>query len=158
MIDVGFGDAGSWPPDAIETSDLLSFAGIDRVRVPALPLSQHLAEKLHAYTRKYGLSGRDSTRPKDLVDILLIARSERFDAAVLRNALESTFGPRGLQPLPGTLPPPPASWEDLYRRLAVEVAVESELDKAFVAAASFLDPILAGRADGEWDPDLWSWA
>jgi len=158
VIDVGFGDAGSWAPDPIETSDLLSFAGIERVHVPALPLPQHLAEKLHAYTRKYGPSGRDSTRPKDLVDILLIARSERLDAACLRNALESTFGPRGLQPLPPGLPPPPASWEEPYRRLATEVGVEAELGKAFASAANFLDPILAGRADGEWDPDKWSWA
>jgi hypothetical protein len=104
-------------------------------------------------------SGRDSTRPKDLVDILLIASSERLDAGALRNALESTFGPRGLQPLPASLPPPPPpSWEELYRRLAVEVGIESELDKAFAAAARFFDPILAGRAEGEWDPDQWSWA
>jgi hypothetical protein len=38
----------------IEASDLLSFAGIERIRVPGLPLPQHIAEKVHAYTRKYG--------------------------------------------------------------------------------------------------------
>src|SRR5437764_10589546 len=73
VVDVGFADSISWSPDAIETSDLLSFAGIGRIRVPALPLPQHVAEKVHAYTRKYGASGRESTRPKDLVDILLIS-------------------------------------------------------------------------------------
>jgi hypothetical protein len=157
VIDVGFGDSGSWAPDPIETSDMLSFAGIERVRVPALPLPQHLAEKLHAYTRKYGPAGRDSTRPKDLVDILLIARSERLAAASLHDALESTFEARGQQPLPPSLPPPPANWEEPYKRLAVEVGVDSDLDEAFAKSASFLDPILAGRAEGDWSPDQWNW-
>jgi hypothetical protein len=157
VIDVGFADSIAWTPDAVETSDLLSFADIERIRVPALPLPQHIAEKLHAYTRKYGASGRKSTRPKDLVDILLIARSEPLDAGSLRKALEITFGQREQQSLPSGLPPPPASWREPYRRLATEVDVEPELDGAFVSAAEFLDPILAGRADGEWDPQRRTW-
>ena len=43
--------------------------------------AEHIAEKMHAYTRKYGASGYESTRPKDLVDILLIAGAEPLDAA-----------------------------------------------------------------------------
>jgi len=158
VVDVGFADSISWTPDAIETSDLLSFAGIERIRVPALPLPQHIAEKLHAYTLEYGASGRESTRPKDLVDILLIARSERLDAASLRNALEVTFGQRDQQTMPASLQPPPSSWEEPYRRLATEVDVEPALDKAFAAAAEFLDPILTSRADGEWNPQRRTWA
>ncbi|MBA2294092.1 MAG: nucleotidyl transferase AbiEii/AbiGii toxin family protein [Actinobacteria bacterium] len=100
VVDVGFADSFSWTPDAIETSDLLSFADIERVRVPALPLPQHVAEKVHAYTRKYGASGRESTRPKNLVDILLIARSEPLNAAALRSAFKVTFAQREDQPLP----------------------------------------------------------
>ena len=158
VIDVGFADSMSWTPDAIETSDLLSFAGIERVRVPALPLSQHVAEKVHAYTRRYGTTGRESTRPKDLVDILLIAGFERLEAASLRGALEATFEQREQQPLPSSLPAPPASWREPYRRLAEDVAIEAELDTAFAEAAAFLDPILAGRAGGEWDPKRRKWA
>lgn len=157
VVDVGFADSISWTPDVIETSDLLSFADIERIRVPALPLPQHVAEKVHAYTRMYGVSGRRSTRPKDLVDVLLIARSERLDAPSLRSALEVTFGQRELQSLPATLPPPPASWREPYRQLATEVDVEPDLDKAFASAAEFLDPILAGRSDGEWDPQHKRW-
>jgi hypothetical protein len=157
VVDVGFAESISWTPDPIETSDLLSFAGIERIRVPALPLPQHIAEKVHAYTRKYGSSGRESTRPKDLVDMLLISRSERLDASALRNAIEVTFGQREQQPLPARLPPPPSSWKEPYRRLATEVSVEPELDKAFAQAAEFLDPILAGRAAGVWNPARRTW-
>ncbi len=158
VVDVGFADSITWTPDAIETSDLLSFADIERVRVPALPLPQHVAEKVHAYTRKYGASGRESTRPKDLIDILLIARSEPLEAAALRNAFEVTFAQREVQALPSSLPPPPAGWREPYRRMATEVDVEPELDEAFASAAEFLDPVLAGRADGAWNPQRRSWA
>jgi len=157
VVDVGFADSISWTPDVIETSDLLSFADIERVRLPALPLPQHIAEKVHAYMRTYGASGRESTRPKDLVDILLIA-SSRLHAASLRNALEVTFAHREQQSLPASLPPPPANWREPYRRLATEVDVEADVDTAFTSAAEFLDPILAGSADGEWDPQYWRWA
>ncbi len=157
VVDVGFADSISWTPDTIETSDLLSFADIERVRVPALPLPQHVAEKVHAYTRKYGASGRESTRPKDLVDILLIARSEPLDAAALRNAFEVTFAQREDQALPSSLPPPPAGWREAYGRLATDVGVEPDLDKAFASAAEFLDPVLAGRADGVWNPRRRTW-
>jgi hypothetical protein len=158
VVDVGFSDSTSWSPDPIETSELLAFAGIEPIRIPALPLPQHIAEKVHAYTRRYGVSGRESTRPKDLVDILLIAGSESLDASSTRRALVATFGERALQPLPASLPPPPASWEEPYRRLASEVAVEPDLDKAFATASEFLNPILSGDAKGEWDPQHKTWA
>lgn len=157
VVDIGFSDSISWTPDTIETSDLLSFAGIGPIEVPALPLAQHLAEKLHAYTRKYGPSGRDSTRPKDLVDIVLIAHSEPLAAADLRKALEATFGQRELQPMPSNIPPPPASWLAPYARLATGLDVEADLETAFEAAAAFLDPVLAGRSEGAWDPRRRRW-
>jgi hypothetical protein len=157
VVDIGFVDSISSEPEEIETSDLLSFAGIEPVRVPALPLPQHLAEKVHAYTRTYGESGRDSTRPKDLVDILLIAGSEGIDAATLREALETTFSEREQQPLPAALPPPPEAWREPYRRLAAEVAVEADLENAHALAAEFIDPILAGGVHGTWDTQRGAW-
>ncbi|MGI9003671.1 MAG: nucleotidyl transferase AbiEii/AbiGii toxin family protein [Pseudonocardia sp.] len=57
----------------LTTPDLLAFAGVAQVRVPALPLETQIAEKLHAYTRTYE-SGRPSSRTKDLVDIFLIVQ------------------------------------------------------------------------------------
>ena len=111
---------------------------------------------MHAYTRKYGQSGRESTRPKDLIDILVIIGTEQLDAAQLREALDVTFRQRAQQPLPSSLPPPPESWREPYRRLATEVSVEPELDNAFAEAVAFLDPILAGTA-GIWDPQRRAW-
>jgi predicted nucleotidyltransferase component of viral defense system len=74
-VDVAFGDSGAEAPDRLRGPDLLVFAGIDQVEVPAIPLAQHVAEKVHAYSRVYGADGRPSTRVKDLVDLVLIAHS-----------------------------------------------------------------------------------
>lgn len=156
-LDIGFTDSIPAMPDTIKTSDLLAFAGIDPIDLPALPLSQHLAEKVHAYTRTYGATARRSTRPKDLVDILLIAGSEPIDARALRTALESTFAERQQHELPSSLPTPPSEWADPYRRLAVGIGVEPDLSAAFAEAATFLDPILADRSDGAWDAAQKRW-
>lgn len=157
VVDIGFAEEATWTPDVVVTSDLLSFAGIDAIRLPALPLAQHIAEKLHAYTRRYGELQRESTRPKDLIDILLIARSAPLDASSLRRALETIFEQRGQQALPASLPPPPAGWTRSFAQLAAEVDVESDLDAAFTTAAAFLDPILGGRDDGTWNPRQRAW-
>ena len=92
--------SGSRPPgkpDTVRTSDFLSFAGIEPLELPAIPLAQHLAEKVHANTRSYGTAARPSTRPKDLIDILLIADSQTLEAAALREALRDTFEARAHQ-------------------------------------------------------------
>lgn len=157
LIDIGFSDAISYTPDTIQTSSLLSFAGIAPLTLPAIPLPQHLAEKVHAYTRTYGKSGQPSTRPKDLVDILLIESSATIDAAALRHALEGTFEERALQSLPNSFPPPPTIWVDPYKRLADTVDIEPDLSAAFARAAAFLDPVLAGHAHGHWNTRSANW-
>jgi hypothetical protein len=157
LVDVGFSDTIPWTPDTIHTSHSLAFAGIEPLAVPAIPIPQHLAEKVHAYTRTYGEAKRPSTRPKDLVDILLIEKSTAIQADALRQALEHTFTERARQTLSTGLPPPPATWADPYKRLATTVEVESDLSAAFARAAAFLDPVLAGQDHGQWDPQRRTW-
>jgi hypothetical protein len=129
-----------------------------RRRRPVVSRTCTLGEKLHAYTLSYRASGRRSTRPKDLVDILLIAASEPIDAKALRAALETTFSERQRHELPSSLPAPPADWAAPYSRLAIDVGVDAELMAAFTRAAAFLDPILAGRSAGTWDAARERWS
>jgi predicted nucleotidyltransferase component of viral defense system len=158
LVDIGFSEKISWTPDTIHTSESLAFAGIAPLALPAIPIPQHLAEKVHAYTRTYGQSRKPSTRPKDLVDILLIERSATINADDLRHALESIFAERARQPLPISLPPPPITWADPYKRLAATVEIESDLTAAFARAAALLDPVLTGHAHGQWDTHRGKWA
>ena len=44
-----------------------------------IALEQHIAEKVHAYTATYGPQEQQSTRIKDLIDILLIADLASLD-------------------------------------------------------------------------------
>jgi predicted nucleotidyltransferase component of viral defense system len=157
IVDIGFTDPITWTPDRIKTSDLLAFADIPPVEVPAVPLAQHVAEKVHAYTRRYGHKQLPSTRPKDLVDIVLISGAESMDAAALREALQRTFEQRARQPLPDALPVPPDDWRRPFALLAVEVGIDPELDAAFKQAAAFLDPVLGNQVAGRWDPATKSW-
>jgi hypothetical protein len=157
IVDVGLTDPIVWTPDTIMTSDFLSFAGIERVEVPAVPLPQHVAEKAHAYTRRYGEAMQVSTRPKDLFDILLIATAEPMDAGALRESFERTFEHRARQPLPSALPAPPPDWEQPFARLAADVGLADDLHAAFSRTAAFLDPVLGGRNSGRWDPAARQW-
>jgi len=53
VIDLAFATAPVHAPEQIATANLLEFVDIDGVDVPTLGIEQHLAEKLHAYTREY---------------------------------------------------------------------------------------------------------
>lgn len=155
-MDVGFSDPLRWQPDIRRGQDFLRFAGIEPVEVPVLPLVQQVAEKVHAYTRVY-TGGHRSTRAKDLVDLVLVARSERLEAGRLREALDITFRVRKGQGLPKALPSPPADWGPAHLKLATQVGLDPDLEAGYAEAATFLDPILSGMVEGEWDPGRRAW-
>lgn len=56
-VDMGFGDAVVDPPEKVRVPSLLAFAGVAPTTVRCYPLTAHLAEKLHAYTREYSGPG-----------------------------------------------------------------------------------------------------
>jgi len=155
-IDVGQGDALLEPVEILTTPTLLAFAGIPPAEIPCYPLSQQVAEKTHAYTRPHPAG--QSSRVKDLVDILLIASLGPMNARALHQALEATFNERRTHALPQHLPEPPSTWSLPFGRLAGEIGLEyPTLSDASEAARRFLDPVLRGEAAGMWDPVAWSW-
>ena len=115
MVDIGFSDSLKWKPEPIRGQELLAFADIEPIEVPVLPLEQHIAEKVHAYTKTYG-QGRRSSRAKDLVDLVLVKQLMVLDAARLRSALEGVFEGRRQHGLPDRFPPPPPEWAVPYRK------------------------------------------
>ncbi len=157
-LDVGFGVPPPLEPDVLRGPDLLSFADIPPAEVPTLPLEQHVAEKVHAYTRAYA-GGRASTRVKDLVDLAAIPSLFPFEAGRLRRALQHTFGTRTTHALPHRLLPPPSQWSTPYSRMAAEMGLDPELSVGYEQARAFLDPVLGGTVpDGaRWDPVRRAW-
>lgn len=156
IVDIGFSDPLAWQPDLIPGTDLLSFAGIDRIEVPTLPLEQHVAEKVHAYTREYG-DGRSSSRVKDLIDLVLVKQSMKLDAALLRTALVGIFEGRKQQPLPASVPRPPSQWKVPYGKMATDVGMDPDLAAGHRAVGDLLNEILSGRNKGSWDPAKGNW-
>lgn len=158
LIDVGFDLPPGWEPDVVQGPNLLAFADIDPVDAPTLPLELQIAEKVHAYTRRYGGKGSSSSRVKDLIDMALIGREARIDAAILVRALSDTFNRRGMHPQPGSFPEPPADWRTPYGRLAREVGLPPDLRDGTRAASVLLDPVLSGSVvAGVWDPASGTW-
>jgi len=154
--DVGWGDPIVESLDCLTPPSLLAFAGIGPCRVPCYPLSQHLAKKAHAYARLR--VGGESSRVKDLVDIVLIALTTPIRGPALRAALVATFQARDGSPLPSRLPEPPATWDAPFRALVRSTGLGvTSLEQAFDLACSFFHPILQGHVAGTWDPSALVW-
>ncbi|NJD28770.1 MAG: nucleotidyl transferase AbiEii/AbiGii toxin family protein [Chloroflexi bacterium] len=158
LLDVGFDPPRDVELDRLRGPDLLAFAEITPVELPAVPIEVHVAEKLHAYSRVYGMGSLGSTRVKDLIDLALIAAEASLDAARLRAAIGSTFGRRASHELPERLPRPPADWRVAYGRMARSIGLDADLDAGFDLAARLLDPVLGRTVQrGAWDPDAETW-
>jgi Nucleotidyl transferase AbiEii toxin, Type IV TA system len=153
-VDVAFGDPVLGNPETVTSGDLLAFAGIAPPVLRLYPIETHIAEKLHAYTMP---RTRPNTRVKDLPDMALLATTESLDATRLRAALEKTFKFRATHPLPPSLPHPPQNWLKSYGEMAHENELPwATLDQVTSAAATFLNPVLAGMG-GTWRPAAWAW-
>ena len=159
QLDVNCVPGDPRPIEHVRLRDLLGFAGIPPPEVPAMPPSQHLAEKLHAYTRAYP-SGT-SSRPRDLFDLLVIAQSIPLpDADTVTVACRKTFALRHT-PWPPALPPPPSSWAPQWAAYVRDHALPwTTLDQAQWALARFWQPLLAGALARRsiWDPAAWMWS
>ena len=129
-IDVGIGDALHGVPELLRGENLLAFADIAPAQALAIPKAQQFAEKIHAYT--YPWTGRQNTRTRDLVDLLLLLERQPPDSKDIRASLAATFTARGTHPVPEILQEPPAQWTAEYAAMATEVQLAADnLDEAF---------------------------
>lgn len=156
IVDLGVTELLIEEPEIVRGNSFLEFADIPILDVPTLPLEQHIAEKVHAYTRTYG-DGLSSSRAKDLVDLVLLNVHASPRAQQLRDALESVFGQRDNQELPSALPAPPPGWRASYRKLALEVGIEPDLTGGHRQARLMIDPVLSRNAKGKWNSGSQTW-
>jgi hypothetical protein len=156
-IDLASGDALVGTPDLLTGSDMLSFAAVAPIQFPVYPVTQQLAEKLHAYTLP---RTAENTRVKDFVDLIAIALTESVDGDRLVASVHATFDLRATHGIPGALPSPPNSWTTPFSRLVTPLLTErgSDLAAGSQIAARFWNPILAAeRTDGHWNPGELIW-
>lgn len=137
-LDVGQGDEPFGEAEWKEGRADLTFAGIERTRLPVYPLAYHFAEKLHAYTRPR----ERRTRVKDLLDLTVILEELADDlppAEVMRRTIESAFDRYGTHELPRRLPPAPADWAEPFGATARDLGLTiTEIDRAHEIVEEYL--------------------
>jgi len=143
--------------DTLATPDLLAFAEIEPAHIRAIPLERHIAEKLHAYTRRYA-DDRPSSRAKDLIDLVLMSELACFEFDRLRDVIVRVFDARATHELPASVPAPPSEWALPYRTLAVEVGLDPDTAIGYGLVVTFLDPVLAAEPGlVDWDAEARNW-
>ena len=134
-LDVSTGDVLSEPYPLLPSRDWLGFAGIAAVPFPAISSEEQFAEKVHAYTMPR--EGRENSRVRDLVDLVLLIEQSRLDVARLWTAIRETFQRRKTHAVPRALAPPPASWSGPFAELAQECHLEPNIAKQFSKLEQF---------------------
>lgn len=134
-LDVSAGDVLREPYEALSGRDWLGFAGIAGTKFSAVSPEEQFAEKLHAYTLPR--VGRENTRVKDLVDLVLLIERTQLDATRLPNAIRETFQRRKTHEIPSELIPPPDTWVSPFSELATECSLEVDMAKHFVVVEQF---------------------
>lgn len=135
------------------------FIGEPPLTIPMITPGQQLAEKLHAYTRRY--DDERSSRAKDVFDMLVIADQVQLpDGAALGDIAAATFAIRST-PWPPELLAPPAEWAGPWNGFIAEYPLRwPDLGEAFRALQQFWEPVLNGTAAARratWSSDGWTW-
>lgn len=146
-------------PESVPALALVGMVDIKQGGYRAYPLVDHVADKVAATIERYGGGRMPSTRFRDLVDLVAIARGASVDAAAQMAALRSEASRRGLV-LPDRFDVPDRQmWEEGYRAEAGRslLPVARDLAGALAVVRPFLDPVLNGSAAGTWDHARGAW-
>ncbi len=138
----------------------VEMAGVTIPELTVYPLVDHIADKVCAILERHGDQRRSSTRYKDLIDLPALITAGAHDAAAMHRALDGEALRRTLALPPAFHVPDQTDWSRGYRAEAARTAhghaimpYESALD----LVGRFLDPLLAGRGLGHWDPQALRW-
>lgn len=134
-LDVSTGDVLREPYESLSGRDWLGFAGVTSTTFRAVSPEEQFAEKLHAYTLPR--VGRENTRVKDLVDLVLLIERTTMNAARLPKAIRETFQRRKTHEIPPVLASPPVSWSKPFAELAVECGLAPNMEGQFELVAKF---------------------
>jgi hypothetical protein len=138
-LDVSTGDVLGEPYEPLSGRDWLGFAGVASVLFQAVSPEEQFAEKLHAYTLPR--AGRENTRVKDLVDLVLLICRTRMDAARLPKAIHETFQRRKTHGIPVALASPPASWSQPFSEMAIECGLAPDMEEQFALVTQFFSSL-----------------
>jgi hypothetical protein len=146
-------------PEDVPALARVGMADIKQGGYRAYPLVDHVADKVVATIERHGDGRMPSTRFRDLVDLVAIARGASVDAKAQIAALTSEARRRGLV-LPDRFDVPDRKmWDEGYRAEAGRslLPMARDLDGALVVVRPFLNPLLDGSVAGTWDHTHGAW-
>lgn len=126
--------------ETIQGSNWLEFCGIPAPVIPMISIEQQFAEKLHTYTLLRGQ--RVNSRPKDLIDMVLLLNMKIPKSDEMLRALQKVFKKRDTHPLPQRLEPPPAVWNTQFIEMAVECGLPQDMQGSFEKISVFFNRII----------------
>jgi len=148
-VDLVTGSLMTTAPETI-TDPVLDLRGLAAPTMRLYPVVDHIADKLCATQATYGAGGDlPSSRVRDLVDLVVFARSQDVDGSALIAAVHGEWAHRALPGTPAFAPP--ADWERRYppeARKAPVVADVTAFADAVTLVGAFLAPVLDGTASG----------
>ncbi|MDX2466082.1 MAG: nucleotidyl transferase AbiEii/AbiGii toxin family protein [Acidimicrobiia bacterium] len=144
-------------PESTAGLSPITIAGLPTAAYRTYPVVDHIADKHAAMVATYQ-GGSPSSRYRDLVDLVLLATTQRPEAGALHTALTSEYHHRGVAP-PAEVTLPSPNWTDGYAHQARDVPkfAHRTAESGLAVVKAMLDPILTGRTTGRWDPEKLAW-
>lgn len=161
-VDLVAGTGMTGTPDEAGPLVPIAVPGVPQIAYRIYPLADHIADKILAIVERHARgtgAAISSTRYRDLVDLVVIARREAVAADALSVALGEQARRRSVD-LPDQLRPPgDAAWRTGYARIARDLASlhDIDFDQAVETVSRFVDPVLQRRAGGAWAPEQQAW-
>lgn len=160
IVDVVVGPAPVGTPEYVEPANRL-YLRRPLVTYPfrLFPVADQIADKVCATMSTDYPGGKRSSRVKDLVDLVLLAHSQRVDLAELRIAIATKQAISNMEPFDHF--DIPTDWRRTYPGTAegVPSAQTYTADTAAALIAKFVEPALAkGSSTGIWDPQNLRWS
>lgn len=145
-LDVG-GDFLIDQVEKVPGANWLEFCGIAAPIIPMISIEQQFAEKLHSYTLP---RAQINTRTKDLIDLILLLKSNNRAFEAFQHSLHRVFRARNTHLLPEILPEPPVSWHKPFAEMAVECGISQSLKDGFTKVSEFYN-VLQGISKSKKD-------
>lgn len=121
------------------------------------PVVDQIADKVCATMNQY--PGSFSSREKDLVDIVVLAKTQEINGSKLSHAISSEIARRQMETFTNFVVP--KNWGDGYARQSRQVPhCENfrKVEQAAELAAKLINPALDGNANGKkWSPVTLTW-
>lgn len=156
-VDLVVGAVVTDEPSVMAPSNRLDLPRLPSTEYRLYPITDQVADKVCATMTSY--NGRPSSREKDLVDLVVIAKTQTMSADRLARAINAEARARSLATL-GEFAIPP-TWGRRYAREARNVspcAHHRTIELARGLMREFVDPVLRGGVPGRsWDPGTCTW-